>query len=161
MRGLDEAESQVRMNESRLSEEDIVPADTAAIQNLSAQLGVRKRRHTVSPTVAFLQNLTRPFILPPEVAGGARRAGGHLSDPAVAGSSSQRGGSSTQQAPPRPQPRAGALPGTSQSDGREVERNQEADGDTVSVTGSNTSSCETWTDRLRCEAKLRIYSANV
>lgn len=49
MCGLDEAESQVRMNESRLSEEDIVPADTAAIQNLRAQLGVRKRCHTISP----------------------------------------------------------------------------------------------------------------
>lgn len=41
MRSLDEAESQVRKNESRLSEEDIVPADTTAIQNLRDQLGVR------------------------------------------------------------------------------------------------------------------------
>ncbi|XP_034747884.1 microtubule-actin cross-linking factor 1 isoform X10 [Etheostoma cragini] len=39
MRILDEAESQVRKNESRLSEEDIVPADTTAIQNLREQLG--------------------------------------------------------------------------------------------------------------------------
>ncbi|TDH03803.1 hypothetical protein EPR50_G00145770 [Perca flavescens] len=39
MRSLDEAESQVRKNESRLSEEDIVPADTTAIQNLREQLG--------------------------------------------------------------------------------------------------------------------------
>ncbi|XP_073339006.1 microtubule-actin cross-linking factor 1 [Pagrus major] len=39
MRGLDEAESLVRKNESRLSEEDIVPADTTAIQNLRDQLG--------------------------------------------------------------------------------------------------------------------------
>ncbi|KAM3595755.1 uncharacterized protein V6R79_002337 [Siganus canaliculatus] len=39
MRVLDEAESQVRKNETRLSEEDIVPADTAAIQNLRDQLG--------------------------------------------------------------------------------------------------------------------------
>ncbi|XP_074468757.1 microtubule-actin cross-linking factor 1, isoforms 1/2/3/4/5 isoform X2 [Sebastes fasciatus] len=39
MRSLDEAESQVRKNESRLSEEDIVPADTTAIQNLQDQLG--------------------------------------------------------------------------------------------------------------------------
>ncbi|XP_036948790.1 microtubule-actin cross-linking factor 1 isoform X15 [Acanthopagrus latus] len=38
MRGLDEAESLVRKNESRLSEEDIVPADTTAIQNLRDQL---------------------------------------------------------------------------------------------------------------------------
>ncbi|KAM4725474.1 microtubule-actin cross-linking factor 1 isoform 3-T3 [Anableps anableps] len=38
MRSLDEAESQVRKYESRLSEEDIVPADTAAIQNLRDQL---------------------------------------------------------------------------------------------------------------------------
>ncbi len=48
MRSLDEAESQVRKNESRLSEEDIVPADTAAIQNLSDQLGVRKHFY-ISP----------------------------------------------------------------------------------------------------------------
>lgn len=41
MRSLDEVESQVRTNESRLSEEDILPADTAAIQNLRDQLGVR------------------------------------------------------------------------------------------------------------------------
>lgn len=41
MRRLDEAESQVRKNESRLSEEDIVPVDTTAIQNLRDQLGVR------------------------------------------------------------------------------------------------------------------------
>ncbi len=40
MHSLDEAESQVRKNESRLSEEDIVPADTTAIQNLRDQLGV-------------------------------------------------------------------------------------------------------------------------
>ena len=40
MRSLDEAESQVRKNESRLSEEDIVPADTTAIKNLREQLGV-------------------------------------------------------------------------------------------------------------------------
>ncbi|KAI9540590.1 hypothetical protein NQZ68_039227 [Dissostichus eleginoides] len=39
MRSLDEAESQVRKNESRLSEEDIVPADTTAIKNLREQLG--------------------------------------------------------------------------------------------------------------------------
>ncbi|XP_047461915.1 microtubule-actin cross-linking factor 1 isoform X24 [Mugil cephalus] len=39
MRSLDEAESQVRKYESRLSEEDIVPADTAAIQSLRDQLG--------------------------------------------------------------------------------------------------------------------------
>lgn len=40
IRSLDEAESQVRKYESRLSEEDIVPADTTAIQNLRDQLGV-------------------------------------------------------------------------------------------------------------------------
>lgn len=40
MRGLDEAESLVRKNESRLSEEDIVPADTTAIQTLRDQLDV-------------------------------------------------------------------------------------------------------------------------
>ncbi|XP_027142331.1 microtubule-actin cross-linking factor 1 isoform X12 [Larimichthys crocea] len=38
IRSLDDAESQVRKNESRLSEEDIVPADTTAIQNLRDQL---------------------------------------------------------------------------------------------------------------------------
>ncbi|XP_053190365.1 microtubule-actin cross-linking factor 1 isoform X6 [Scomber japonicus] len=36
---LEEAESQVKKYESRLSEEDIVPADTTAIQNLRDQLG--------------------------------------------------------------------------------------------------------------------------
>uniref|UniRef100_A0AAX7UQ45 Microtubule actin crosslinking factor 1 n=1 Tax=Astatotilapia calliptera TaxID=8154 RepID=A0AAX7UQ45_ASTCA len=41
IRSLDEAESQVRKYENRLSEEDIVPADTTAIQNLRDQLGVR------------------------------------------------------------------------------------------------------------------------
>ncbi|XP_028278050.1 microtubule-actin cross-linking factor 1 isoform X18 [Parambassis ranga] len=39
IRNLDEAESQVRKYESRLSEEDIVSADTEAIQNLKDQLG--------------------------------------------------------------------------------------------------------------------------
>lgn len=39
---LDEAESQVRKYESRLSEEDIVPADTTAIKNLRDQLRVSK-----------------------------------------------------------------------------------------------------------------------
>ncbi|MEQ2209437.1 hypothetical protein XENOCAPTIV_030130, partial [Xenoophorus captivus] len=39
LQSLDEAESQVRKYESRLSEEDVVPADTAAIQNLRDQLG--------------------------------------------------------------------------------------------------------------------------
>ncbi|XP_069572883.1 microtubule-actin cross-linking factor 1 isoform X17 [Brachyistius frenatus] len=38
MRSLEEAESQVRKYESRLSEEDIVPPDTTAIQNLKDQL---------------------------------------------------------------------------------------------------------------------------
>lgn len=39
LRSLDEAESQVRSNESRLSEEDVVPADTETIQSLRDQLG--------------------------------------------------------------------------------------------------------------------------
>ncbi|XP_030596509.1 LOW QUALITY PROTEIN: microtubule-actin cross-linking factor 1 [Archocentrus centrarchus] len=39
IRSLDEAESQVRKYESRLSEEDIVPADTTSIRNLRDQLG--------------------------------------------------------------------------------------------------------------------------
>ncbi|XP_077362461.1 microtubule-actin cross-linking factor 1 isoform X5 [Festucalex cinctus] len=39
MRCLEEAESQVRKYESRLSEEDILPADTSAIQSLRDQLG--------------------------------------------------------------------------------------------------------------------------
>lgn len=43
MRSLDEAESQVRKNESRLSEEDIVPADTTAIKILRDQLRVRNK----------------------------------------------------------------------------------------------------------------------
>lgn len=42
MHNLDEAEGQVRKYESRLSEEDIVHADTTAIKNLRDQLGVRK-----------------------------------------------------------------------------------------------------------------------
>lgn len=41
IRSLDEAESQVRKYETRLSEEDIVPADTTAIKNFREQLGVR------------------------------------------------------------------------------------------------------------------------
>lgn len=41
MRSLQAAESQVRKNECRLSEEDIVPADTAAIQALGEQLKVK------------------------------------------------------------------------------------------------------------------------
>lgn len=47
---LDGAESQVRKYESRLSEEDIVPADTTAIKNLRDQLRVRKpsSRHSWS-----------------------------------------------------------------------------------------------------------------
>lgn len=40
MRSLEEAESRVRKYESRLSEEDIVPADTTAIQTVRDQLGV-------------------------------------------------------------------------------------------------------------------------
>lgn len=67
MRSLDEAESQVRKNESRLSEEDIVPADTAAIQNLGAQLGVRRRCHMISPrgcrfTNVFFETLRVRFV---------------------------------------------------------------------------------------------------
>lgn len=42
LRSLEEAEGRVRKYESGLSEEDIVPADTAAIQNLRDQLGVRQ-----------------------------------------------------------------------------------------------------------------------
>uniref|UniRef100_A0A665W9A7 Microtubule actin crosslinking factor 1 n=1 Tax=Echeneis naucrates TaxID=173247 RepID=A0A665W9A7_ECHNA len=41
IRSLDDVENQVRKYESKLSEEDIVPADTTAIQNLRDQLGVR------------------------------------------------------------------------------------------------------------------------
>lgn len=45
--GLNEAESQVRKNESRLSEEDIVPADITAINCHRDQLGVTKpQTHT-------------------------------------------------------------------------------------------------------------------
>ncbi|XP_035476316.2 microtubule-actin cross-linking factor 1 isoform X21 [Scophthalmus maximus] len=39
IRSLDEVESEVRKYEARLSEEDIVPADTTAIQNIRDQLG--------------------------------------------------------------------------------------------------------------------------
>uniref|UniRef100_A0A7N8YFS8 Microtubule actin crosslinking factor 1a n=1 Tax=Mastacembelus armatus TaxID=205130 RepID=A0A7N8YFS8_9TELE len=45
IRSLDDAESQVRKYENRLSEEDIVPADTAAIQNLREQLGAELAEH--------------------------------------------------------------------------------------------------------------------
>lgn len=56
MRSLDEAESQVRKNEGRLSEEDIVPADTTAIQNLRDQLGVRDTlSHTVNSSYGQLK----------------------------------------------------------------------------------------------------------
>lgn len=48
MHNLDEAEGQVRKYESRLSEEDIVPADTTAIKNLRDQLGVRKTQSSHS-----------------------------------------------------------------------------------------------------------------
>lgn len=41
MYSLQAAESQVKRYESRLSEEDIVPVDTNAIQALREQLGVR------------------------------------------------------------------------------------------------------------------------
>lgn len=41
MHSLEDAESQVKKYETRLSEEDIVPADTTTIKNLRDQLGVR------------------------------------------------------------------------------------------------------------------------
>ncbi len=46
MRSLQAAESQVNKYESRLSEEDIVPADTAAIQAWEEQLKVRHFTHS-------------------------------------------------------------------------------------------------------------------
>lgn len=45
---LEEAESQVRKYESRLSEEDIVPADTTAIHQLRDQLKVREEWYILS-----------------------------------------------------------------------------------------------------------------
>lgn len=42
MKSLQAAESQVKKHEERLSEEDIVPADTAAIQALRDQLKVSR-----------------------------------------------------------------------------------------------------------------------
>lgn len=52
IRSLNEVERQVRKYESRLSEEDMVPADTAAIQGLRDQLGVRLRRTDGGVTAA-------------------------------------------------------------------------------------------------------------
>uniref|UniRef100_A0A671QTD4 Microtubule-actin cross-linking factor 1-like n=1 Tax=Sinocyclocheilus anshuiensis TaxID=1608454 RepID=A0A671QTD4_9TELE len=46
MRSLQAAESQVKKYESRLSEENIVPADTAAIQAFGEQLNVRHKWHS-------------------------------------------------------------------------------------------------------------------
>lgn len=65
------------------------------------------------------------------MAGWACRARGHLSHSAVSCRSCQRGRFPAQQTPPRSQPRAGTLSGKSQSDCREVEWNQETDGDKV------------------------------
>uniref|UniRef100_H2SL43 Microtubule actin crosslinking factor 1 n=1 Tax=Takifugu rubripes TaxID=31033 RepID=H2SL43_TAKRU len=45
LHSLNEAESQVRKNESRLSEEDIVPADITAIKSLRDQLGAELAEH--------------------------------------------------------------------------------------------------------------------
>lgn len=139
MRSLDEAESQVRKNESRLSEDDTVPADAAAIQSLRDQLGVRDT--TTSQRLLHAVKVLHPCAgsspsrLSPEVAGRAGRARRRLPGSAVGSGPGQRGGLPAQQAPPRPQLRAGALPGEGQSDGRQVERSEETDGDTVSSTG--------------------------
>lgn len=132
MRSLDEAESHVRKYESRLSEEDVVPADTSAIRRFKDQLAVKHRSRLSKEATASGWKLHPPLPLRAGVAGRAGRAGGRLPGSAVGGHSSQRGGVSAQQAPPRPQPRAGTLPGESQSAVRAVARSQEADGDTVS-----------------------------
>ncbi|XP_040910092.1 microtubule-actin cross-linking factor 1 isoform X11 [Toxotes jaculatrix] len=55
IRSLDEVESQVRKYESRLSEEDIVPADTTAIQNLRDQL--RKWQAELAEQEGIFQSL--------------------------------------------------------------------------------------------------------
>ncbi|XP_022599786.1 microtubule-actin cross-linking factor 1-like [Seriola dumerili] len=55
IRSLDEVESQVRKYESRLSEEDIVPADTTAIHNLRDQL--RKWQAELSEQEDIFQSL--------------------------------------------------------------------------------------------------------
>nr|XP_046274645.1 microtubule-actin cross-linking factor 1 isoform X19 [Scatophagus argus] len=70
MRILDEAESQVRKNESRLSEEDIVPADTTAIQNLRDQL--RKWQAELAEQEGIFQTLQVEV-------GRAKKAGSQLS----------------------------------------------------------------------------------
>lgn len=74
MRSMDEVESQVRTNESRLSEEDILPADTVAIQNLRDQLGVRGLVTQTQPhrNVVRLLNLWVLLNVLPEVADRAR-----------------------------------------------------------------------------------------
>lgn len=68
---LDEAESLVRKYESRLSEEDIVPADTTAIKNLREQQGVRdtkKKQINLFWPDSVNVNIFDFFIFP-EVAG--------------------------------------------------------------------------------------------
>ncbi|XP_008298970.1 microtubule-actin cross-linking factor 1, partial [Stegastes partitus] len=67
---LDEAESQVRKYESKLSEEDIVPADTTAIQNLRDQLG--KWQAELSEQEGIFQSLQAEV-------GRAKEAGSQLS----------------------------------------------------------------------------------
>ncbi|XP_057684745.1 microtubule-actin cross-linking factor 1 isoform X13 [Corythoichthys intestinalis] len=60
MRSLEDAESQVRKYESRLSEEDVLPADTAAIQSLRDQLGVWQSE--LSEQEGFFQSLQSDVI---------------------------------------------------------------------------------------------------
>lgn len=65
MRSLQAAESQVKKYESRLSEEDIVPADITAIQALRDQLKVRpiniNRHSSINSLCIFCQHLP-PFL---------------------------------------------------------------------------------------------------
>lgn len=74
LRSLEEAEGRVRKYESGLSEEDIVPADAAAIQNLRDQLGVRQEPPQLQVKVfnVCFSPLTVEFV--PAVAGGGHRA---------------------------------------------------------------------------------------
>lgn len=60
-RSLQAAESQVRKYESRLSEEDMVPADTAAIQALREQLKVRPADTLTFTAVIWL--ISQPYQL--------------------------------------------------------------------------------------------------
>ncbi|CAN9504242.1 unnamed protein product [Ophioblennius macclurei] len=69
VRSLDDAEGQVKKYESRMSEEDIVPADAAAIQSLRNQLGAWRSE---------MAELDGVFLSLQAQVGGAKEAGAQL-----------------------------------------------------------------------------------